>query len=215
MNLSALRVWLTNDSERLNCPPRLIQNACFFNVGTISTPSPRQRDSMNTALPNPDDKLRNWVAERDLRDTMEHERRERFVTEKYRGAFLIMTLVAILQITVLVLVAKGVPFTGANSAPADSGDKASLARITEADRQITLERFDRLQTGLSYQEVCQVVGVEGQELARCHFKGEPGAIEPLETVVYAWINADGSRVNATFQNDRLIAYSHSGLPSAN
>src|SRR5258708_36212558 len=96
------------------------------------------------ALPNPDDKLRNWVAERDLRDTMEHERRERFVTEKYRGAFLIMTLVAVLQIGVLVLVAKGVPFANSTPQPAESGAIPSLSRIAETDRQITLEKFDQL-----------------------------------------------------------------------
>jgi hypothetical protein len=167
---------------------------------------------MSTALPNPDDKLRNWVAERDLRDTMEHERRERFVTEKYRGAFLIMTLVAILQITVLVLVAKGVPFSNSTSLPAESGAPPTLSRIAEADRQIALENFDQLRTGISYHDACKVIGSEGQELARCHFEGKAGVIEPLEIIIYAWINADGSNVNATFQNGRLLSTSQSGLP---
>jgi hypothetical protein len=166
---------------------------------------------MSTANPNPDDKLRNWVAERNLRDTMEHERQERVVTEKYRGAFVVMFVVAIFQIGVLLLVSRGLPIPGLASTPAAAAAGTTIVRIADADHQISLADFDRLETGISYSGACLTLGANGQELARCQFGGESGTIEPIETVVYGWINADGANVYATFQNDRLISKSQTDL----
>jgi hypothetical protein len=166
---------------------------------------------MSTALPNPDDKLRNWVAERNLRDTMEHERNEKVVTEKYRGAFVVMFVVAIFQIGVLLFVLHGPHLPGLASPPEAAAADATIARIADADHQISLADVDRLETGISYGAACLVLGANGQELARCRYAGEPGSIEPIETVVFGWINADSTNIVATFQNDKLIAKWHSGL----
>lgn len=167
---------------------------------------------MSTPLPNPNDKLMNWVAERDLRDTMERERNERVITEKYRGAFVVMSVVAIFQIGVLLFVARWTPIPGLTSPPAAAGAEAKVSRIATAGRQITRADFDLLSTGMSYSDACLDLGVDGQVLARCRFDGEPGAMESIETVVYGWVNADGSGINATFQNDSLIWKGQSGLP---
>lgn len=166
---------------------------------------------MSTANPNPDAKLRNWVAERDLRDTMDHERKERIVTEKYRGAFVVMFLVAIFQIGVLLFVVHGPPIPGLISQSAQAGAQSTIARIADGSHQISLADFERLETGMDYSAACLALHANGQELARCRYAGEPDVIEPIETVVYGWINADGTNVCATFQNDRLISKWQTGL----
>jgi hypothetical protein len=167
---------------------------------------------MSTASPNPDAKLRNWVAERDLRDTMDHERKEKIVTEKYRGAFVVMFVVAIFQIGVLLFVVHGPPIPGLTLQSAQAGPRSTIPRVADASHQLSLADFERLETGMDYGSVCLALGAAGQELARCQFAGEPGVIEPIETVVYGWINADGTSVCATFQNGTLIARSQSRLP---
>ena len=166
---------------------------------------------MSTAPPNPDAKLRNWVAERDLRDTMEHERNERIVTEKYRGAFVVMFLVAIFQIGVLLFVVHGPPIPGLTSQSANAGVQPTIARIADANHQVTPADFERLETGMSYGAACLALGASGQELVCCRFSGEPGVIEPIETVVYGWINAGGTSVWGTFQNDKLVSKGQSGV----
>jgi hypothetical protein len=156
----------------------------------------------------------NWVADRDLRDTMEHERNERIVTEKYRGAFIVMSLVAIFQIGVLQFVAHWTPIPGLTSQPAAAGAETAISLTRGDEGRVTRANYDRLQTGMSCSDACRTVGSAGQELARCRFNGAPGLMEPIETVVHAWINADGSSVNVTFQNDRLISKGQSRLREA-
>jgi hypothetical protein len=166
---------------------------------------------MSTANPNPDAKLRNWVAERNLRDTMEHERKEKIVTEKYRGAFVVMFVVAIFQIAVLLFVVHGPPIPGLMSQTAQAGAPPTIARIADGSHQISIADFERLETGMDYSAACLALHASGQELARCRFNGEPGVVEPIEIVVFGWINADGTSVSATFQNDKLISKSQTNL----
>jgi hypothetical protein len=166
---------------------------------------------MSTTPPNPDAKLRNWVAERNLRDTMEHERKEKIVTEKYRGAFVVMFLVAIFQIGVLLFVAHGPPIPGLMSQSAQAGPQTTIPRVADASHPVSLAGFERLETGMDYGAACLALGAAGQELTRSRFAGEPGVIEPIETVVYGWINTDGTNVWATFQNDKLVSKGQSGL----
>ena len=160
---------------------------------------------MSKTNPNANDKLMNWVADRNLRDTMEHERNERVMTEKYRGAFIVMSLVAIFQIGVLLSVSRWTPIRGLVSQPAAEAAEPTLPQIPDASMASTAEKFDELELGKSYGEVCHTLGTIGLELTRCRFPGVAGVIEPIETVVYGWVNADGSSLHATFQNDRLIA----------
>ncbi len=167
---------------------------------------------MSSTDPNPNDKLMNWVAERDLRETMEHERKERVVTEKYRGAFIVMSIVAIFQIGVLLFVSRWTPIPGINSQPEAAAAEPAVSRIPGQKSRVTRADYERLEAGMRYADACRTVGTAGQELARCRFDGAPGVLEPIETVVYGWVNADGSSVNATFQNDRLISKEQSRLP---
>lgn len=77
-------------------------------------------------------------------------------------------------------------------------------RAARAAGPVTLTQFARIQEWMSYAEVVDVLGKEGVELSRNYFAG-------YDTVMYQWVNRDGSNMNAMFQNDRLIQKAQFGL----
>ena len=68
---------------------------------------------------------------------------------------------------------------------------------------VTLEKFNRLRTGMTYETVVKILGREGDVLSDV---GGPGpAIR-----IYQWTNGL-SNMNATFQDGRLMAKAQLGL----
>lgn len=70
---------------------------------------------------------------------------------------------------------------------------------------ITKEKFDRIGNGMTYEQVCQVIGTKGDEMSRSDIAG-------YSTVMYQWANSNGSNMNAMFQNGSLISKAQFGLP---
>jgi len=68
---------------------------------------------------------------------------------------------------------------------------------------ITLERYQKVQTGMSIAKVETIVG-EGQETSRSEAGGSLA-------VNYRWQNADGSIMNAMFQENKLVTKAQLGL----
>jgi len=58
---------------------------------------------------------------------------------------------------------------------------------------------------MTYGQVRKIVGFPGEELSRSDMAG-------YTTIMYAWKNANGSNMNAVFQNDRLVIKAQFGLP---
>jgi hypothetical protein len=69
---------------------------------------------------------------------------------------------------------------------------------------ITREKYSQIENGMSYQQVVGIIGCGGEETAKNN-------IGFVETVMYQWINSDGSNMNALFQNDGLIQKAQFGL----
>lgn len=69
---------------------------------------------------------------------------------------------------------------------------------------VTYAQYDRINHGMSYKQVCDIIGVRGTELSNVNIAG-------YETVMYSWSNLDGSNVNAMFQNHGLISKAQFGL----
>jgi hypothetical protein len=101
-------------------------------------------------------------------------------------------------------VAPGPEQPGPRPAATPPKPKASAQVVTRA-------KYDRLDNGMSYRQAVAVIGAEGEELARNRVEGAPGVMESVETVMYAWTNADGSNMNAMFQNDKLMQKAQFGL----
>jgi hypothetical protein len=64
---------------------------------------------------------------------------------------------------------------------------------------------------MSYAQVIRIIGFDGEEMASSNMAGVPGVMEGLSTKMYSWQNSDGTNMNATFQNDRLVAKAQFGL----
>lgn len=78
-------------------------------------------------------------------------------------------------------------------------------------KKVTMSAYSRVSTGMSYFDVVDVIGFHGEEISRSHMDGVPGVMSSVETVMYQWVNSDGSNMNAMFQNDKLIQKAQFGL----
>jgi hypothetical protein len=68
----------------------------------------------------------------------------------------------------------------------------------------TLAQYERLQTGMTYQEVVSVMGDKGWKLPR----NDAGGGE----ITYRWFGAEtGAKMDAVFQDGKLIQKTQSGL----
>ncbi|MDL2253742.1 hypothetical protein LJC49_06690 [Ruminococcaceae bacterium OttesenSCG-928-I18] len=76
------------------------------------------------------------------------------------------------------------------------------------DTYITLEKFNQIQTGMSYQKVCQIIGAPGELMSSVDLDiGSEYATE-----AYAWYGADGtSNAIVTFQGGGVVSKAQAGL----
>lgn len=74
---------------------------------------------------------------------------------------------------------------------------------------VTREEFERVNVGMSYDDVVYVVGQEGNKLST----QAVGSVTSLDgnSMVCTWRNSDGSRMSAIFENNRLVSKSEHRL----
>lgn len=78
-------------------------------------------------------------------------------------------------------------------------------------KKVTMEKFNKIQSGMSYKQVAQIMEDPGELGASTSMPGVPGVMEPLENKIYIWKNADGSNMNVQFQNDKVMGKAQAGL----
>lgn len=93
-----------------------------------------------------------------------------------------------------------------------SKPSSGLTLPSFGEQIVTYDEYQRIQDGMSYREVVAIIGVGGEEISRVHMDGVPGVMESIDTVMYQWVNSNGSNMNAMFQNDKLISKAQFGLP---
>lgn len=76
---------------------------------------------------------------------------------------------------------------------------------------ITFDKYQKIQNGMSYKQVVEIIGAEGEEISRNKIDGVSGVMGAVETVMYQWVNGNGSNMNAIFQNDKLNQKAQFGL----
>lgn len=76
---------------------------------------------------------------------------------------------------------------------------------------VTMEKFSKIQNGMSYKEVVSIIGSEGELISQNHIEGAPGVMASIDTAMYTWSNKSLSNMNATFQNDKLMSKAQLGL----
>jgi uncharacterized protein DUF3862 len=70
---------------------------------------------------------------------------------------------------------------------------------------VTKAEYNQIRKGMTYERVRRIIGAAGEEISRSDIVG-------YRTVMYSWTNANGSNMNAMFQNNRLMNKAQSGLP---
>lgn len=81
---------------------------------------------------------------------------------------------------------------------------ASLPEALFTSPVVTKAEYDSIETGMPYNRVQTIIGAAGEELSRSDLAG-------YTTVMYSWQNANGSNMNAMFQNDQLVNKAQFGL----
>ena len=71
---------------------------------------------------------------------------------------------------------------------------------------VSFDGFERLYTGMSYDEAAGALGCRGREESRSEMVG-------YSTVMYGWDGSGsiGANMNAMFQNDRMVSKAQFGL----
>ena len=74
-----------------------------------------------------------------------------------------------------------------------------------------MEKCNKIQTGMSYQQVSEIMGNPGELGASTSMPAVPGVMAAIESKIYLWKNSDGSNMNVQFQNDKVIGKAQAGL----
>lgn len=88
-----------------------------------------------------------------------------------------------------------------NIKPANVADAETKST---AGSELTLAKFNRVQTGMSYKEVVAILGSEGEVLSST----EAGS---FKTESYKWQGENFATVIAVFQNDKLFTKTQANL----
>ena len=98
------------------------------------------------------------------------------------------------------------PATAAEKSSATSAPKATTTTAAKNSPKITKAEFEQLQTGMSRQQVADIVGSPGEVISESNLAG-------ISTVMVKWDGSGslGANANAMFQNDKLISKAQLGL----
>lgn len=128
------------------------------------------------------------------------------------GQHVMWGVLAILIIGAIFFVDFPAFFSGLGELGARSTKPRAGLKMPSIGKQIvTYEKYNRIQNGMSYQDVVRIIGAQGEEMSRNHIDGVPGVMESIDTIMYQWVNGNGSNMNAMFQNNQLMQKAQFGL----
>lgn len=82
-------------------------------------------------------------------------------------------------------------------------EKTTTTKTSSTTQRVTMEMYNRIKEGMSYDQVCEIIGFEGEEQSRNNLAG-------TTTVMYRWSNSF-SGMSAIFHGDSLYSKSQFGL----
>jgi outer membrane protein assembly factor BamE (lipoprotein component of BamABCDE complex) len=95
---------------------------------------------------------------------------------------------------------------GGESATATSGSKSTKKSSSDSsdDTKINADKFKKIENGMSYEQVKQIIGSDGTEQTT-------NQVGDITTTIYEW-KSDGFGVaNVTFQNDQVVNKAQFGV----
>ena len=87
--------------------------------------------------------------------------------------------------------------------------KGTGADIINSEASISLEEFNKIETGMTYKEVCEIVGGEGTLGSSVDL--DMG--DEYKTEIYQWTGdgSIGANANVTFQGGKVVSKAQIGL----
>lgn len=87
--------------------------------------------------------------------------------------------------------------------------KGTDADIINSEASISLEEFNKIETGMTYEEVCEIIGGEGTLGSAVDI----GVGEEYKTEIYQWTGdgSIGANANVTFQGGKVMSKAQIGL----
>ena len=81
--------------------------------------------------------------------------------------------------------------------------------ISLNDEKITLEEFNKITTGMTYQEIVAIIGGEGTVMSETSL----GDKEEYHTIMYMWEGKGtlGANANVTIQGGKVVSKAQAGL----
>ncbi len=74
--------------------------------------------------------------------------------------------------------------------------------------KITLDKFNQIKTGMTYEEVVEIIGEEGTVLSEVNLTGD----EQYHTIIYNWKAKNNiANANITFQAGKVVSKAQMGL----
>ncbi len=95
------------------------------------------------------------------------------------------------------------------SSPSSSSNPASSMPASDTpsaqESGVTMANYNRIQTGMNYEQVKAILGKDGTEMSSNNIAG-------IKDVMYQWTgDGFGANMNAMFQNDKLVQKAQFGL----
>lgn len=109
---------------------------------------------------------------------------------------------------ILVVIILGV-VVGMNGSENKNNNNNSILTSTTAEQKqekLNLEKFNKIQTGMTYQQVVDIIGEDGTVLSESE-------IANIKTTIYSWYGEGsiGANANVTFQNGKVTSKAQFGL----
>ena len=106
----------------------------------------------------------------------------------------------------LIVIILGV-IVGASGNGNQSDNIVSTGTTTvQKQEKLNLEKFNKIETGMTYNQVVEIIGEEGTVLSETE-------IANIKTIIYSWYGEGsiGANANVTFQNGKVTAKAQFGL----
>ena len=118
----------------------------------------------------------------------------------------VVTFILILAVLGAIAGASGSENKSNSTASSTTSSTTSGVTTEQKQDRLNLEKFNKIETGMSYQEVVNIIGEEGTVLSESE-------IGNIKSIIYSWYGEGsiGANANVTFQNGKVVSQAQVGL----
>lgn len=109
-------------------------------------------------------------------------------------------------ILILIIVGVVAGASGSGNKTTSDGTRTTSSTASTKQEKLNLEKFNKIETGMTYEKVVEIIGEEGTVLSESE-------IANIKTTIYSWYGEGsiGANANITFQNGKVTSKAQFGL----